>query len=80
MFYYDGWVFGWDSVLVEGEADFGAVGVFHDLVAILGGLGSVAVVFEGGGYLGAVGLLDYDCGYVDGVGFDLFGGGEGEEG
>lgn len=54
--------------------------MFHDLVAILGGLGSVAVVFKGGGYLGAVGLFDYDGGYVDGIGFDLLGGGEGEEG
>lgn len=75
-----GRVFDWSVVLIEGEANFGAVGVFHDLIAIFGGLGSVAVIFEGGGYFGTVGLFDEDGGYVDGVGLDFLGGGEGEEG
>ena len=80
MFDDDGRVFAWDSVLIEGEADFGAVEVFHDLIAILGGLGGVAVIFEGGGYFGAVGLFYESGGNVDGVGFNLLGGVGGEEG
>lgn len=36
MLDYDGWVLGGDSVFVECEADLGAVGVFHDLIAVFG--------------------------------------------
>ena len=69
------------AAVVEGEADFVAVGCAHYLVAVFGALGMVAVVFEGGGSFCAGGLCDYDGGYVAGVGFEmLYGGGGGEKG
>ena len=67
---------------VKREADFVAVGMPHDCVAVFFGLEGIAVESQCGSYVGTIGLFDEDGGYVDGVGFeflDSVGGEEGEE-
>lgn len=53
-------------------ADFAAVGVGEDGVAILGKLTLVAVIDTGGSNLGCVALLSEHDGYIDGIRFYLF--------
>ena len=60
--------------MAEGIADFVAVGMSHDCVAVFFGLEGVTVERQCGGYIGAVRFFYYDGGYVDGVGFEFLDG------
>lgn len=53
-------------------ADYGAVGVGEDGVAVLGKLSVIAIIVTGGGHTGGVSLLSEHYGYVDRISFDLF--------
>ena len=77
--YYDDWMLLSRPIIVEGKLYLITVSAFHNGISIFNALIGEAVVFAGGGNLGAVCLLHHHSCDIDRVCFEFFDGGGGEE-
>ena len=78
--YYDDWMLLSRPIIVEGKLYLITVSAFHDGISIFNALIGEAVVFAGGGNLGAVGLFYHHRCNIDRIRFEFLDGGGGEDG